>query len=188
MQLEGAAAVHPVPGYGGHTALLWLVVIAVPSVLVGLGVARRGGRGPERIAAGVAVSFIAFVALTRLPAQLQARVNDYRAGRGQTPAESEAAVQRSFGVDPGVLAFLAAHIRGGSFYMVTGDSVKTSGPQSWAQFELLPSLEEYERPCRAKWVVFFASPPRTSSVTVARPVLTYKPGYSLARNLTTCAS
>lgn len=175
-----------VPGYGGSTAVVYFVATVVPSALAAASVARRSKGVIERVAVAAVVLAVGVLGLTRLAAEVHTRNYEYVVERGVTYHVAEARTQTSVGVDPAFLVFLERHLPLQSFYMVTGPSIKTSGPQSWAQFELMPRIEEYNKPCRARWIVFFASAARIDGVAIGHPVLMFKPGYSLAKNVSPC--
>jgi hypothetical protein len=182
-----------VPGHSGSSAVLFLLVAAVPAALAAAAIARRAHAPVERWAVTVVVFVLALVGLGQLPHQAAQRKSQYVADRKLSVAESEEQVQQSVGVDPGFLRFLAANMaKDEPFFVVLGPTITTSGFQSWAQFELLPELEEYITPCKARWLVFFDTPPPEPGGTyddrvhLEPPVLTYAPGYSIERNATQC--
>ena len=185
----GLAGFQAVPGYGGTTALLWLAFAVLAGGLVAARVlALRGGGTVERVAAAGVVLVIAVLGLTRLPASLRSRNAEYKANASLSYVQAERAAQATVGADPKFLDFLAKWIpETARFYVIAGPTVHTSGPHSWAQYVLMPRIEEYYRPCAAGWVVLVANehPGHVDGVKFGK-ILAYKPGYAAARNLSRC--
>jgi len=178
-----------VPGEHGSTALLLLLGAAVAGGLAALQVRRRSGWSPGTVVAAALVFGVGLLALSRLPNSVHVREKEYRADRGLSYLRAEGQVQAGWGIDPQFISLLAREIpKHGRFYIVAGPSITTSGPHSWAQYELMPRVEEYYTPCRAGWIVLVAARNvgRTAGLRLGAPIVSYKPGYAVGRNLDRC--
>jgi hypothetical protein len=190
-ELGLAVGFQAVPGYGGKTALVWLgfAVIAAGFVAARLLVS-RGRLTFEQVAAVGVVFVVGVFGLTRLPTSLRSRDAEYKADASVSYRQAEKTSQAGVGADPKFLAFLAKWIPDTArFYVIAGPSVHTSGPHSWAQYVLMPRIEEYYHPCAAQWIVLIANMRvgHVDGVKFGQPFVTYKPGYAVARNLSRCA-
>ena len=171
------------------TAFVWLVFAIVAGGFVAMRLLVSGRVTFERIAAAAVVFAIAVLGLTRLPSSLHSRAAERKADSGVSYVQAERAAQANNGADPKFLDFLAKWIpKTARFYVLAGPSITTSGPHSWAQYVLMPRLEEYNRPCAAGWIVLVANEHvgHVDGVTLGKPFVTYKPGYAVARNLSRC--
>jgi len=179
---------HPVPGVGDNRAWIFLALAIIPAGFAAFGVHRARGRlTVERVVAVAVIFVVALLGLTRLPAALKTRNTEYRSNAGTSYPEVEGQIAASVGMDPTFLAFLDRRIpRGESFHVVTGPSVHTAGPQAWAQYVLMPRVEQYFSPCAAQWIVLVHSPSRIVGVKLGPPFLKYSPGFTLARNAGQC--
>jgi hypothetical protein len=159
--------------------VLWLIWLSAAAV-----VARRALRHgvDASFVASTALLFVLFLGLRVEPDALHQLAASYRAdSRFTSFQQSEAFEESDYGVDSDFIAYVGRHLpQGDSFYVAVGDSVGTSAPQAWLQFQLLPSIEIYGSPCAAKWVVFYADTVAPPGLTVDR-LLTYRPGYALGR-------
>lgn len=175
-----------VPSLGGAQAAVYIVVAAGIAAGVALSVVRAGDRSWARIAVGVLVALIVLLAFRELPSGASTRRAQFNAQRSYDEQSSLAAAQRGVHVAPGFLAFLDARLPPrASFAVVAGPRIHTSAPHSWAQWQLLPRVEDYARPCKAAWLVFVDHPPRLAGLKAAQTAQ-YVPGYSLARVAAPC--
>ena len=159
--------------------VLWLIWLSAAAV-----VARRAvSHGLDTSFVGsTAFLLVLFLALRVEPDALHQLRASYRAdSRFTSFQQSEAFEESDWGVDADFVAYIGRHLpKGDSFYVSAGDSVGTSAPQAWLQFQLLPSVEIYGSPCAAKWVVFYADTVAPPGLTVDR-LITYRSGYALGR-------
>lgn len=181
------AAFAPVPSLGGAAALVFVGCVLALSAVAGWSLLQ-----PERdvvaIIQATAVGLLVLVGLTRLPSELSTRHAQWSSQRGHDAVSGEREVQRSFGVDPEFADFADRALPpGATFVVFVGPDVTSSAPQSWLQWSLLPRVAEYQRPCRAQWIVLFslAEPPEPIELST-RTV--FAPGYSVGRNEAPCAS
>jgi len=178
-----------VPGLHGWAAWLTLGLAAIAAASAAVRARRRPGWTLESMVAAAVVFAIALLGLSRLVTSLQVRDAEYHADRGVSYRAAEGQVQAQVGIDPQFIALLARAIpKDGRFYVLAGPKVTTSGPHSWAQYELMPRIEEYWKPCRAKWIVLVdaTGAGNVTGVRLGKPIVSYKPGYALARNLDRC--
>ena len=146
----------------------------------------RAGRhaliSPANGLARIVLLFILGFALWELPGAVRAALADYRAGsRFASTAASERFEESDFGVNADFVAFAGRHLPPrATFYVATGDSVTTSAPQSWLQFQLLPRIESYGSPCAAQWVVFYADSQIPQGLKIDK-LITFLPGYAVGR-------
>ena len=166
--------------------VLWLTWLSAAAV-----VARRAVRHglDASFVAGTALLFVLLLALRVEPDALHQLAASYRAdSRFTSFQQSEAFEESDWGVDSDFVAYVGRHLtKGDSFYVSVGDSVGTSAPQAWLQFQLLPSIEVYGSPCAAKWVIFYADTVAPPGLTVDGR-LTYRPGYALGRVGSPCTA
>jgi hypothetical protein len=95
-------------------------------------------------------------------------------------------VERHNDVPTSFLRFAAAHIpRSATFGVVTGPE-PTSAIASFAQWELLPRIEETDQPCTAGWLLFVDHAPTLNGVDVGR-VLRFGQRMSVAKVVRRCA-
>lgn len=156
------------PGWGGSIGLAIGVAIAAAALTTGYTAGRRQGFSGAVIA--VAVCILVGLALRQLPSQLNDRRLQYRNQSAFGAQSSEAEVQHAVGVDAGFLAFAAERLPPhATFYVTVGAAITTSAPQSWAQWALMPRIEEYRTPCRANWILFVEASPHLAGVRTAPP-------------------
>ena len=177
-----------VPGLGAKTGLLWLCFATIAAgFMVAPLLASPVRLTFERVVTVGVVFVIGMIGLTRLPTLLRNRNAEYTADASVSYRHADQITEASVGMDPHFLAFLDRWIpRGESFTVVTGPTVHTAGPQAWAQYVLMPRVENYFSPCAAQWVVFVHSPSRLAGVTLGPPFLKYKPGFAVAKNAGRC--
>jgi hypothetical protein len=158
-----------VPGLGGFQALAGTVVAVGVALSVALLTWRARGERRGGAVAALAIGAITFFAVTRFPDALHTRRLQWRNQRTYSGTRALAEVERENGA-PAVLFDLARKKipEHATFAVVAGPSLHSSAPQSFAQFELMPRLEEYNRPCRADWVVFIAHEPVLSGAFLDR--------------------
>jgi hypothetical protein len=149
-----------VPGLGGFQALAgaavaFCVALSVAAVTWRAGVERRGSA-----IAALAIAAIAFFAVTRFPDAVHTRGLQWSNQRAYSGPRALAEVERENGASAVLFDLARKKIpEHATFAVVAGPSLHSSAPQSFAQFELMPRLEEYNRPCRADWVIFIAHEP-----------------------------
>jgi hypothetical protein len=157
-----------VPGFGGPIAIVLALAVVVFAVVTAYAVGRR--RGVAGAAVGVAVCVLVGLTLRAIPTELNNRRLQYRNQSAFDAGSSELEVQRSVGVDGRFLAFAATELPPRTtFYVTAGKSITTSAPQSWAQWALMPRVEEYLTPCRADWILFVESTPDVDGLRLAIP-------------------
>jgi hypothetical protein len=175
-----------VPSLGGPQAALYALAAAATAVGVVFSVVLSAPRTTSRVAAALLCAAVAFLALRELPAAASTRRTQYANQASFTNATSISATESGVGVDPSFLDFLGGHLPpDATFAVVAGSRIKTSAPQSWAQWALFPRIEEYTAQCRAQWLVFFDHPPK-GTVPVGRPA-EFKPRFSVAKVAKPCA-
>jgi len=164
--------------------LWWEVVVwAVwPVAVVSIGRHVLARRTPAQLVAGAALLFVVFAAIRVLPDAVHKQAARYRAdSRFSSFEQSEAFEQSDWGVNADFIVYVRRHLpRGDTFHVATGPTVATSAPQSWLQFELVPNIEQWDSPCSARWVVFYAKPVTELGVGLDA-VHTFLPGYGLGR-------
>jgi hypothetical protein len=149
-----------VPGLGGFQALAgaavaFCVALSVAVVTWRAGVERRGGA-----IAVLAIAAMTFFAVTRFPDALHTRRLQWSNQRVYSGTRALAEVERENGASAVLFDLARKKIPElATFAVVAGPSLHTSAPQSFAQFELMPRLEEYNTACRADWVIFIAHRP-----------------------------
>jgi hypothetical protein len=139
---------------------------------------------PVSLVAGAALAFIVLAAIRVLPDAVHREVSRYRAdSRFSTFEQAESFEQSDWGVNSDFIVYVRRHLpRGDTFYVATGPSVATTAPQSWLQFELVPNILQWDSPCSARWIVFYAKPKSELGIELDR-VHTFLPGYGLGRRL-----
>jgi hypothetical protein len=129
----------------------------------------------------VLLFFLGF-ALWELPGAVHTALSEYRVGaRFASTADSERFEESDFGVNADFVTFAGRHLpRRATFYVATADSVTTTAPQAWLQFQLLPRIELYGSPCAAQWVVFYADAHIPRRLKIDK-LITFLPGYAVGR-------
>jgi hypothetical protein len=162
----------------------WQAVVWVlwPVALFSVGTQLLARRTPAALAAGAALLFVVLAAIRDLPDAVHREASRYRVdSRFSSFEQAESFEQSDWGVNADFIVYVRRHLPSGdTFYVATGPTVATTAPQSWLQFELVPNIEQWDSPCSARWVVFYAKPETELAVELDR-VHTFLPGYGLGR-------
>jgi hypothetical protein len=182
----GIVAAFVAAGAIRHSIVLWAAWVAGAAAVARLLVNRREGAS---LLAGVTVLFLLFLGLRAVPARLHGLTESYRSdSRFSSSREAESASQGAWGVDSGFVSYVSQRLpHGDPFFVSASSSLPNDAPQRWLQFELLPSVEQYGSPCSARWIVFYDSTAIPEGVELGG-ISTFKPGYALARVVSTCTS
>jgi hypothetical protein len=167
-----------------HPLFLWLVWLAAAAAVVLR--ARRRGLDVSFVA-GLVLLYVLQLGLRDVPAAVREMTYSYRADLHYASfQESETAAQSSWGVDANFVTFVSQHLpRGKTFYVAFGDAVDPSAPRFWFQYELLPSIEKYDSPCSASWVVLYDEERPPAGLKLDQ-IISFKPGYALAHRRSPC--
>jgi hypothetical protein len=167
-----------------------VVFVGLVWVVVAVSLIRRPlARGPLGLVATAALLYVLLAALRVVPDAVHKAASRYRAdSRFASYRESEVFEQSDYGVDPSFTAFVDRALPlSDTFYVAVGQSVATTAPQQWLQFELLPRIERYDSPCAAHWIVFYARTEPVAGVQLDR-LRTYRPGFAVGRVRSPCTT